>query len=141
MYLLKHEELSDVFFKCVDVTSQTSDHEDGDTGEVTLQEDEAAIDITELFLRYVIRSFLPCDGLLIQEGANELADVWPTIGVGIVLTSTLLKQSSDQLQAEIVRSVAALPGVCRALALAFNIAISFDEAGEKSDMDTLRLYI
>jgi len=128
-------------FKCVDVTSQTSDHEDRDTGEVTLQEDEAAIDITELFLRYVIRSFLPCDGILIQEGANELADVWPTIGVGIVLTSALLKQSSDQLQAEIVRSVAALPGVCRALALAFNIAISFDEAGEKSDMGTLRLYI
>ena len=89
----------------------------------------------------MIRSFLPCDGLLIQEGANELADVWTSFGVGIVLTSALLKQSSDQLQAEIVRSVAALPSVCRALALAFNIAISFDEAGEKSDMGTLRLYI
>lgn len=77
-----------------------------------------------------MRTLLPYENLPLDEGFSQLPDsTWFSISVSIMLVALLLRESSEQIQAEIVQSVVALRGVCKAIQLATEIGFTIEDEG------------
>lgn len=93
-------------------------------------QDEAAVEFTEVLLRYLMRTLLPYENLPLDDGFSQLPEsTWFSISVSIMLVALLLRESSEQLQTEIVQSVVALRGACRAIQLAIEIGFTIEDEG------------
>lgn len=93
-------------------------------------QDEAAVDFTEFLLRYLIRTLLPYEYLPFEDGFSQLPEsTWFSISTSIMLIALLLKESKEQIHAEIVQSVVALRGACKAIHLAVEIGLTIKDEG------------
>ena len=93
-------------------------------------QDEAAVDFTEFLLRYLIRTLLPYEYLPFEDGFSQLPEsTWFSISTSIMLIALLLKESNEQIQAEIVQSVVALRGASKAIHLAVEIGLTIKDEG------------
>ena len=109
-------------------------------------QDEAAVEFTEVLLRYLMRTLLPYENLPLDDGFSQLPEsTWFSISVSIMLVALLLRESNEQLQSEIVQSVVALRGACRAIQLAIEIGFTIEDEGVhdyscSTIIDNLTLY-
>ena len=52
----------------------------------------------------------------LADGIRDLPDtIWFNIGESVLLLSLILNEASDSIQADIARSIVALPGACKAM--------------------------
>ena len=94
-------------------------------------ESEAAVEFTEFLLHYLIRTLLPYENIPLESGLSQLTEsTWYTISSSIMLIALLLRESTEQIQAEIVQSVVALRSVCKAIQLGIDISLTIQDKGE-----------
>lgn len=102
-----------------------------DLSEGPLSQDDAAVEFTEVLIRYLMRTLLPYDNLPLSDGFSQLPDsTWFSISVSITLVALLLRESNEKIQFEIIQSVVALRGACRAVQLAIEIGFTVSNEGE-----------
>ena len=96
-----------------------------------MSQDEAAVEFTEVLLRYLMRTLLPYENLPLSDGFSQLPEsTWFSISVSVMLVALLLRESNEKIQFEVVQSVVALQGACRAIQLAIEIGFTIEDEGE-----------
>lgn len=93
---------------------------------------EAAVEFTELLLHFLMKTLLPYEGLLLEDGIEQLSvATWYTISECFLLLSMIIAESDDHTKEKIVHCAAALPGCCRSMQLAFYIGTIIGKEGKQ----------
>lgn len=80
---------------------------------------EAAVEFTELLLRFLMKTLLPYEGIPLEKGRKELSDAtWYTISECCLLMAWIINESDDRTKMDIIRCAASLPGCCKSMQLA-----------------------
>ena len=91
---------------------------------------EAAVEFTELLLRFLMKTLLPYEGIPLEEGFEQPSDAtWYTISECILLISWIITESDEHTIKDIIDCAAALPGCCRSMQLAFYIGTLIGNEG------------
>lgn len=104
---------------------------------------EGALDLTELLLRYLVKTILPYEGISLNDGFEKLSEAsWFTVSEAILVVTKVQSESDDHVKSEIVACATSLsPGVCKAMLLAMHIGLGIKDEGTATSLMRWCAYI
>ena len=93
---------------------------------------EASAEVTELFLKYLIQTVLPYEGIAMEDGLKQLTEAtWFTISECILLLSLIMEESEGIALDGVIFTATQLPQACKAMLLAIQMGNSVNDEGNK----------
>lgn len=92
---------------------------------------EAAAEITELLLKYLIQTILPYEGIPMEDGLKQLSEAtWFTVSECILLLSLIMEESEGIATDSIIFTATQLSQACKAMLLAVQMGSIISDEGK-----------
>lgn len=94
--------------------------------EVSVLKNGAADHIFDILLRFITDSLAPCSDHPLDEVAEKLLNLWPSVAVAVSLMRQILSQSDEATRDSIMQVVLSHPSIFQDLFMAYEIGMIYN---------------